>query len=274
MKYSSPILSRREFLTLGGGTFAASVAGATLGFDSYRFTTTYPRKSLARLKAPVRVAHLSDLHFGVWLGENVVKSWIDATLAEAPDVVLITGDFVDRTTGDVAPLLRQLARLHAPLGVYGVLGNHDYDRGAAFLSEFKQGLERANVTLLVNDGVSLRDDLFLAGSDDLWKGRPDLAKTLANRPAEQACLLMAHNPDLLPILENIDLTLCGHTHGGQVKLPLVGAVMTGSKYGSRFLEGWIHEPVTAYVSRGLGMSGLPLRFASRAELAMLELTPV
>lgn len=254
---------------------ASSVAGATLWFDSYRFTTTYPRKTLARLETHVRVAHLSDLHFGMWLGETAVRSWVDATLAEAPDLIVLTGDFVDRTTGDVAPLLRQLARLRAPLGVYGVLGNHDYDRGAAALAEFKQGLERAGVTLLINEGVSLRDDLFLAGTDDLWKGRPDLGKALADRRPEQACLLMAHIPDLLPTVpEEVDLTLCGHTHGGQVKLPFIGAVMTGSRYGSRFLAGWIHEPVTAYVSRGLGMSGLPLRFSSRAELALHNLTPV
>ena len=275
----SPQLSRRDFLKLGlkfGGVSAAGVIGGTgLYADSYRFAVTRHQKALAHLTAPLKVAHLSDLHFGRWVGERTLRQWVDATLAERPDLILITGDFIDYTTTDVALLLDQLKRLEAPLGVYGVLGNHDYDLGGAFLEELKRGLERVGVTLLINQGVSLRDDLFLAGTDDLWEGRLDLAQTLARRPADQACLLMTHIPDLLPFVpRDVDLTLCGHTHGGQIKLPFYGAVITASRYGKRFVEGWFQEPVTAFVSRGLGFGIMPLRFLSRAEVAMLELTPL
>ena len=86
---------------------------------------------------------------------------------------------------------------------------------------------------------------------------------------------MAHIPDLLPVVpKNVDLTLCGHTHGGQIKLLFYGAVVTASKYGKRFAEGWFQEPVTAFVSRGLGFGIMPIRFLSRAEVAVLELTPL
>ena len=273
------LLSRRDFLKLGlkfGGVSAAGVvAGTGLYADSYRFAVTHHQRALAHLTAPLKVAHLSDLHFGRWVGERTLKQWVDATLAERPDLILLTGDFIDYTTTDVAPLLEQLRRLEAPLGVYGVLGNHDYDLGGAFLEGLKEGLERSGVTLLVNEGISLRDDLFLAGTDDLWGGRPDLAQTLAERPNDQACLLMIHIPDLLPVVpKDVDLTLCGHTHGGQVKLPLYGAVMTASRYGRRFVEGWFQDPVTAFVSRGLGFGIMPVRFLSRAEVAVLELTPL
>ena len=276
MNLRKPTLSRRDFLKLSGGVSAAGVVvGTGLYADSYRFAVTRHRKALAHLKAPLKVAHLSDLHFGRWVGERMLSKWVDATLAERPDLILITGDFVDYTTTDVAPLLEQLQRLQAPLGVWGVLGNHDYDLGEAFLVRLKEGLERSGVTLLINEGVNVRDDLFLAGTDDLWEGELDLARTLAERPSERACLLMTHIPDLLPVVPNdVDLTLCGHTHGGQVKLPFYGAVVTASKYGRRFTEGWFQNPVTAFVSRGLGFGIMPLRFLSRAEVVMLELTPL
>ena len=275
MERITPSLSRRDFLKLIGG---ASTVGLTAGIgvwvDSYRFTTTHHHKPLAHLKAPLKIAHLSDLHFGRWIGEDTLIKWVDATLSETPDLILITGDFIDYTTTDIAPLLKQLRRLEAPLGVFGVLGNHDYDLGQNILERLKKGLEQAGVILLVNEGLSLRDDLFIAGTDDLWEGRPDLVKTLEDRPKDQACLLMTHIPDLLPsVPRDVELTLCGHTHGGQIKLPFYGAVVTASEYGRRFLEGWIREPVTAHVSRGLGFGVVPLRFLSRAELAILELTP-
>ena len=276
MNPRKPTLSRRDFLKLSGGVSAAGVlAGTGLYADSYRFAVTRHRKALAYLEAPLQVAHLSDLHFGRWVGERTLSKWVDATLAERPDLVLITGDFVDYTTTDVAPLFEQLQRLQTPLGVYGVLGNHDYDLGEAFLERLKEGLERSGVTLLINEGVKVRDDLFLAGTDDLWEGELDLARTLAERPNDRTCLLMTHIPDLLPVVpKDVDLTLCGHTHGGQVKLPFYGAVVTASKYGRRFVEGWFQDPVTAFVSRGLGFGIMPLRFLSRAEVAMLELTPL
>ena len=277
MKPSS--LSRRDFLELGlkfgGVSFAGVVAGTGLYADSYRFAVTHHQKALAHLTAPLKVAHLSDLHVGRWVGERTLRQWVDATLAEQPDLILLTGDFIDYTTTDVAPLLEQLQRLKAPLGVYGVLGNHDYDLGRVFLEELKGGLEQAGVTLLINEGVNIRDDFFLAGTDDLWEGNLDLARTLAGRPNDRTCLLMTHIPDLLPVVpKDVDLTLCGHTHGGQVKLPLYGAVMTASRYGKRFVEGWFQDPVTAFVSRGLGFGIMPIRFLSRAEVAMLELTPL
>ena len=277
MKPSS--LSRRDFLELGlkfgGVSVAGAMAGTGLYADSYRFAVTHHQKALAHLTAPLKVAHLSDLHVGRWVGERTLRQWVDATLAEHPDLILVTGDFIDYTTTDVAPLLEQLQRLRAPLGVYGVLGNHDYDLGGAFLEELKEGLEQAGVTLLINEGVNIRDDLFLAGTDDLWEGNLDLARTLAGRPDDRACLLMTHTPDLLPVVpKDVDLTLCGHTHGGQVKLPFYGAVMTASRYGKRFVEGWFQDPVTAFVSRGLGFGIMPIRFLSRAEVAMLELTPL
>jgi len=259
---------------IGGTLVAGTVVGAGTFVNAQRFSVTRHKKTLPQLQETLKLAQLSDLHFGRFISEDNVAAWVDATLAENPDLILMTGDMIDYATRDTAPLIRQLQRLEAPLGVHAVLGNHDYDLGMAFLNSFKQDLSKANVNVLVNRGSSLRDDFFLAGLDDKWEGQPDVTKALANRPDEQACLLMSHIPDMLPhIPQSVDLTLCGHTHGGQIKLPLIGAVFTASDYGKRFLEGWMTEPVSAYVSRGLGVSGLPFRYLSRAELVVMELIP-
>ena len=249
----------------GGGTVLAS---------SYRFSLNRQGLQLAKLTTPLRVAQLSDLHFGRWIGTRSIRSWVDACLAENPDLILITGDFIDYSADEVTPLVSELARLTAPLGVWAVWGNHDYDLGGVFLDRFRQQLEQVGVNVLVNEGVSLRNDLYLAGLDDLWKGQADVSASMAERRPEQTCLLMAHIPDILPkVPASVDLTLCGHTHGGQVKVPFVGAVVTASAFGTRFLEGWITEPVPAFVSRGLGMVSLPLRFLSQAEIIIFDLEP-
>jgi predicted MPP superfamily phosphohydrolase len=219
---------------------------------------------------------LSDLHFGPYVREEALRRWVDAALAEHPELIVITGDFVDlQATGEMTALPRQLARLKASLGVYGVWGNHDYANfGRAHIAELGRLLSGADVRILTNAGVPLREDLYLAGVDDFGRGCPRLEPALAARPPDAACLLLSHNPDIIPqVPRNIGLTLCGHTHGGQVKLPFVGALMTSSTYGRRFAEGWITEPADAFVSRGLGFSMLPVRWNCRAEMVVIDLLP-
>lgn len=265
--------SRRTFLKLLAGSAAASMlGGGTVWADSYNFTVSQQTRTVPGLRQPLRVAQLSDLHFGRFIGERSIKKWIDATLGQRLDMIIITGDFYDGTAGDPAPLLRQLARLDAPLGVYGVWGNHDYDLGLVYQQTFQAGLEAANIQILKNTGLELRDDIYLAGTDDLWNGQPDIAQALAGRTANRACLLMTHIPDMLPhIPAEVDQIFCGHTHGGQIKLPFFGAVVTASEYGTRYLEGWVEE--RAFVSRGLGMVLLPLRFMSRSQIVVHTLLP-
>lgn len=251
---------------------ATVLGGGAVWADSYRFTVSRHSRVVPGLRQPLRVAQLSDLHYGKFIGENTLAKWLDRVLDERLDLILITGDFFDGTANDIAPLVEQLARLDASLGVYGVWGNHDYDHGQAFQARFEQGLSAAGIRILTNEGVDLRDDIYLAGLDDMWNGKPDLEKTLAARSAARACILMTHIPDMLPrIPAEVDQVFSGHTHGGQIKLPFVGAVTTASAYGRRYTEGWVEE--RAFVSRGLGMVMLPLRFMSRAEIAVHTLLP-
>ena len=242
------------------------------------FEVTRHRLTLPGLERPLRVAQLSDLHFGPVQRRNAIRAWVDATLALEPDAVLITGDFLEdeRALPGLAPLGAELERLRAPLGVFGVLGNHDYGAfdSPAEARTLTEALEAAGVRVLVNEGFLLRGDAYLAGLDDLWLGRPDLEASLARAPRGAACLLMSHHPDVLPgVPATVALTLCGHTHGGQVVLPFVGPVHTGSKFRSRFASGFVRGDLGAlgYVSRGLGTTALPFRFGCPAELAVFDL---
>ncbi len=250
--------------------------------NAYRFRVTRHRRTLPKLNKPLRVAQLSDLHTGPFIGYTALREWVSAANAERPDLIVITGDFVDQWFGrDLATLERVLLDLRAPLGVWGVWGNHDHARFAGNMERLEQPLNRAGIQILNNRGVALRDDLYLAGVDDVQNGTPDVSLALRNRPLGAACLLLAHNPDFIPQVpqhgpQEVDLTLCGHTHGGQIHLPGWGPVFTSSAYGQRFAAGWMEEPGVAlgYVSRGLGTVILPARLNCSAELVVFDLLPV
>lgn len=274
MRPRGPRISRRAFLGLLGAGAVASVAGGGVA-AAYRFDVVPIEARLAGLRESVRVAWLVDLHFGPFIRAGSVAAWVDATLAQAPDLVLLGGDLVDHLApDDVSPLFAELARLRAPLGVYGVWGNHEFARypHAADRERFRLALEDAGVTLLVNQGVDLRSDLHLVGLDADRVGPRVLQRALADRPAGSACLLASHKPDMLPrIPVDVDLTLMGHTHGGQVVVPGIGPLFTRTSLGRA--AGWLRGPALGYVSRGLGVVHVPVRIACPAELTLATLRP-
>lgn len=264
-------MTRRQFLIA-----AASAAGlaATAGVrEAYTFQIERIRATVPALAAPVRVALLCDLHFGPYIREGSIRSWVDAALAEDPDLIVLGGDLVDQMGGgEPSRLVAGLGRLQAPLGVYAVWGNHDRKR-LGELPDFESRLSLVGIQVLVNRGAKLRHDLFLAGIDDYRMGRPDLAAALQER-GSAATVLVSHNPDVLPeVPEDVDLTLCGHTHGGQIQIPGIGPILTSSEYGRRFAEGWKRAPALGYVSRGLGVGWVPVRIACPAELTIIDLRP-
>jgi predicted MPP superfamily phosphohydrolase len=270
-------MDRRRFLTRAAAVAATAAVGSSVAQTSgtYPFDVVRERATLPGLRAPVRVAWMTDLHHGEFVRTASVRAWVDAALREAADLVLLGGDLVDQTPGadPDAELFAELARLRAPLGVRAVPGNHDHARFRG-TGPFVALLQGAGIEALVNRGVAVRDDLFVAGLDDLRNGRPDLGAALRDRPASGATLFLSHNPDVLPdVPTDVGLTLSGHTHGGQVVLPGVGALHSSSRYGDRFLAGWVEGPARGYVSRGLGVTSLPVRINCPAELTVLDLEP-
>lgn len=231
---------------------------------------------------PLRILHISDLHVER-MGRRE-QQVIELARQLQPDIILVTGDYVNLSNVDDsqahADARRVLAGLAAPLGMYAVLGSPPVDRNSA-------GLFLGLDVRLMRDEVRLVDAgggrrLALIGMDcshDTVRDGERLRRLCRSLPADAHRVLLYHSPDLAPaaVELGIDLYLCGHTHGGQIRLPLYGAVITSSRLGKRFEMG--HYPMGRthlYVSRGVGLEGLGaprVRFLCRPEVTLITLEP-
>lgn len=237
---------------------------------------TRQKRILAKLQKPLKLVFLTDLHHGPLISTERVQEWVKATMQEQPDLILLGGDYMDMmSSAGLEELLDALSQLKAPLGVYGVWGNHDYSsfrRHQIDREQTAQAFAEHGVRILRDEGVQVREDLYVGGVDDMWNSRPNAGAALVEA-GEQATILLSHNPDLIPDLPmHTDLMLCGHTHGGQVRLPLLGAPVVPSDYGQRYAMGWFDAPHDSkvYVCRGLGVTTIPARNMCMPELAVME----
>jgi predicted MPP superfamily phosphohydrolase len=272
-------MNRRTFLKAAiATTVAAPVAAASYGLCEATWLKVdhqpLPLPRLPKALDGLRLAFLSDVHHGPTVPLDYVTSVVRTTLALQPDLIVLGGDYAYKDARHLGPCFDVLAGLAAPLGVFGVLGDHDYrlDAEAA-----RAGMRKARVTELTNTGawVGRGGARFkLAGVDDLWMGKPDVAAALGDATPADACLLVSHNPDVAETLTDprVGLVLSGHTHGGQAVFPGVGAPVVPSRYGQKYLRGRVEAPhTTVYVSRGLGTVVGPVRFGSRPELTLVTL---
>ncbi len=220
----------------------------------------------------LRIAHLSDFHLRRI--DEVERQALEAVRRAGPDLICLTGDFVDEKK-DLQLIVPYLMELCRGKRSYAVLGNHDYGEGAD-PEGLKRELGRVGVRLLVNEAVEERFKgarIRIAGVDDPHTGRANAAAALGAGKAAFT-LLLAHSPDVLldPASSGADLVLCGHTHGGQVRLPVVGPLVTNTRVGRRAAAGEVEVGgVRCYVTRGLGASGIRARLFCRPELALLRL---
>ena len=277
-----PLLTRRNFLR---GTLA-SLAGAG---GAYVYARTIEptwldivRHDLFLRKLPdafadYKIAQISDLHFGPFIQPAHVDPVVDALLALNADVVVITGDIVSRVNqGETDMVVQSLSRLRAPHGVFAILGNHDW-----WTSDLAviQALRQAGVTVLSNQHHPLQRDgqsLYLAGIDDVWCGKHDLAATLNGIPADAAIVALVHEPDYADTVANdprVLLQLSGHSHGGQVRAPFCGGIWYppwARKYPSGLYD---INGMKLYTNRGVGMVSWQMRFACRPEVTVFTLKP-
>ncbi len=221
-----------------------------------------------------RVAQISDLHCGPFAGGARVDGWVATVNRLGADLVAVTGDLIASGPAFVPVVAASLGKLRAPDGVFASMGNHDYFTDG---EEMVGALERAGLTLLRNRGVEVRRNgaaIYLAGVDDTWTRRHDLDKALAGRPPDMPVLLLAHDPALFPgaALRAVDLTLSGHTHGGQIGVPFFAKRFNLARIMTPFTTGLYRSgPATLYVNRGLGSTGLPVRIFVPAEIAVITL---
>lgn len=225
----------------------------------------------ARIAWPT-IAFLSDLHAGHYMTARDLAE-LAARVAELrPDLVCLGGDLINHREEEIELLAPALRLLRAPLGVFAVPGNHDYVRPAE-LERWTECLESNGVQVLKNRGVRVRhgaDSLWLCGVDDLTEGEPRLVDALAGRRAGEASLLLSHHPDLFreASARGVDLTLSGHTHGGQIKI-FGWSPLHHSQFG--WVNGlYAHAASRLYVGRGAGVTCLPLRIGTRAEITVLK----
>jgi predicted MPP superfamily phosphohydrolase len=229
----------------------------------------------------LRVGVLTDVHAGVLhVAEDTIARWVARMNAEAPDLVLLGGDFTDAHWlfgRRLAPerIAERLAALEAPLGRVAVLGNHDWK---AYGMRMWTALADAGIPVLENDTHAVDAPggrLHVAGLADVRFRRPDVARALAGVPAHEPVIVLAHDPDVFPFVPaHVALTVSGHTHGGQVAMPHVRKPFVPSRHGERFVRGHVVEHGRhLVVGAGLGTSGLPIRFLAPPELLVLELRP-
>lgn len=260
---------------------AAGVEGFVIEPTSLRVRDE--RLALRSAPAPLaglRIAVISDLHAGApYIDAAKIDRVVALSNAEQPDLVLLTGDvFVNDVIGghplDPALTAAALNRLQARLGVFLVFGNHDHDTDMAALRRLLAG-----TSIRVMDNAVQRIDVgdaghfWLLGLADFKSDHPDITGTLAQIGDEAPILAFTHNPDLFPQLPaRVNLLVAGHTHGGQVRLPLFGRGPLPSRYGRRFAAGHVVEQTDLFVSTGIGTSHIPVRFGVPPEITLLTLT--
>jgi len=222
-----------------------------------------------------RIVHLSDLHHGLFVPLRDLINAVALANELEPDLVALTGDFVTYSRAYIEPAATILGRLRARHGVFAVLGNHDFRVGA---DELTRALRRGRIEVLRNRHSILRRGgraIYLAGVDDLRYGA-DLSRALHRVPHGAPVVLLSHNPGIIRRAARwgVGLVLSGHTHGGQVNLPLVGSIYGRSPEKLRYKVGWDRlGPTQIYVSRGIGTIILPLRLRCPAEIPHIHLHP-
>jgi predicted MPP superfamily phosphohydrolase len=233
-------------------------------------------------RPPLRIAILADLHVGSpFNGIAKLRDIVDRTNAAQPDVICILGDLVIQgVIGGhfVAPeeIAAELTRLRSPVGTVAVLGNHD---GWFDHDRVRNALEQNGIRVLEETAATLETPagpLWMAGISDVWTGRHDIAAALSTVKDDGVpVILLTHNPDVFPTVpRRVALTLAGHTHGGQVRIPLIGRPIVPSRFGQRFAAGHVVEGDRhMFVATGLGTSILPVRFRVPPTVTILTLAP-
>jgi uncharacterized protein len=268
------------------------VAVATVG-DGIIFAANRPQLVSIEIPLPrlpeswdgLRIAQLSDLHYDDYFSVVPLRKAIDIVNHLQPDLIVLTGDFVTAPVGlskgarskaaaaAIEPCAQCLAQLRAGLGLVAVLGNHDLSTNAAHITAV---LQSHAVQVLQNRSIAFEREgkrLWLAGADDVLEGKPDLKSALSPIPPADAVVLLAHEPDWADHVARfpVDLQLSGHSHGGQIRLPIIGPPYLpplGRKYprGIRRIG-----PLVLYTNPGIGTIRIPMRLNCPPEVTLITL---
>ncbi|OKP85237.1 phosphoesterase [Paenibacillus helianthi] len=273
-------ITRRQFLARG----AATVIGAGLVTSGYAWQGEPNWLDITRLElsfknlpsafAGTRLVHFSDVHLGFNKDVHDLKRLAGHIKEAQPDIICFTGDIVDSYAEDLKESVPILAEMSAPLGKYAILGNHDY-KNTELLTRL---LNDAGFRVLRNQSYLIQQGgatIAVTGIDDMLHGKPDPQAALKGVPEDMFTLLMMHEPDYADTAEAypFHLQLSGHSHGGQIRLPFLGAAYTPYG-GNKYISGLYYtekKRMPVYVNRGVGETYMPFRFMCRPELTIFTL---
>ncbi len=273
-----PRFSRRNALKL----ITAGAAGCLVD----AFVIEPARLSVTRQNIPcgpksvgldgLRIGLLSDFHFRPDDDHDLLEKVVSRVNDERLDIIALTGDFISGNPKVIDPMLKHLEKMKSRHGIFAVMGNHDGWAGSR--SVIRRQFEKAGISFLINQHSKVAVDqgkLAIAGTDFIWKGKPDPAKTLRGISADMPVVALVHEPDYFDTMaaqRDICLQLSGHTHGGQCRVPLIGYAPRKVSMGRKYIYGdYSKGDSRIFVTRGVGTVGVRVRFACPPELAILTL---
>lgn len=266
-------LHKLAALSLSG---AGVVAGYTTLFAPHDYEVTTTDIFLPELPSRFegfRIVQLTDIHHSRLVSLDEVRRVVALANAAQPDAIVLTGDYVTGSRTYIEPCAEALSALQAPEGVWAVFGNHDHSTGGPLL---RDAFRRRKMNVINNANTVLRrgpDSLPLAGVDDWTWNAHDWRPAVRGLSRRGPAVLLAHQPQTLdlPQAQLFSLILSGHTHGGQIYLPFIGAPARMTKK-LPYLRGLYRRQATQlYVSRGTGVIAVPIRIGARPEIAVLRL---
>ena len=275
-------ISRRTFLMLGpvallGSAVAATTAYLYLNDESQQLTVEQIQIPIKNLKPALEgftIALLADFHLYPLTQIDLIQRAVTMTNDLNPDLIVLLGDYVWREEEAIFELAPVLAGLNAKHGVFAAIGNHDIWTNVELI---KQAFDDVRLPYLVNKGLPLTAGtatLFLAALDDGWSGRPDLNAALDTRPGDAPVVLLYHEPDLADDIAQdgrVSLQLSGHSHGGQIRLPRIGAVILPYLSWKYDLGLYNVNGMWLYTNRGIGVTNEPIRYNCSPEITMITL---
>src|SRR6266496_3130935 len=227
----------------------------------------------------LRIALVADIHTGApFINDKKLRRIVELTNQQNPDLIVLLGDYMSPNSWHshrVEPEVTAAAlkNLRAPLGLYAVLGNHDWWYSGI---KVRRALETNGIPVLEDDVAEIKwrgTSFWLAGLADLWTRPQHINETIAKVPTGATVIALTHNPDIFPGLrQSVPLLLAAHTHGGQVRLPLIGTPIVPSDFGPKYTAGHVFENGHhLFVTTGIGTSILPVRFRVVPEIVILTL---
>lgn len=226
----------------------------------------------------LKILQFSDMHISDYFNDKDIKKVVEKINEENPDIVVFTGDLIDEYNNyenkdNINEICSNLGLINAPLGKYAIYGNHDYGGGAERI--YKNVMEDSGFKILKNEKVTLNDyNINIIGMDDSIFGDFNKQKMVEMLDEDSYNVVLSHEPDVIDYLleYNIDLFLSGHSHGGQVNLPVVNSLpLLAKKYTGGIYTFDNFRQTTLYVNVGLGTSQMPLRFMAPPELSVFVL---